>query len=321
MVILLNLSGQHPRSEKLVQATQDWERGRIRKADLKKAFKEDILSLIELQKKLGFEFISDGQMTIEWNDIFRPFTEHAKGLQKGPLVRWFNTNTFYYVPVIVDSLRTDGSILSKCVSKDALETGKAMIILPDPLTFVECSENRTGLNEEELMFSYSENILNPELKRLGSVGVKYVQFSSPSLVARPRQPPVKKERLSILGMSIDVALKGTNLRSGFYAHLGDASYYIPEIYDMIHTDCIGFDLTETDFRKIEPSERCFIAGIVNSRSSYVESVSSLVYAVEKLSEKFKDITLCPSSDLQYIPREYADMKLKTLQKVRRILNE
>ncbi len=318
--ILLSLSGQHPRGEKLVQATQDWERGRIDRKTLEKVFEEDISSLIELQKELGFDFISDGQITMIWNDIFRPFTENARGIRKGPLVRWFNTNTFYYVPVVEDEPVSEGRIILRSTSKKILKTGAGKIVVPDPLTFVECSENRTGMKEEELMFKYAEGLLNPELRNLESSGIKYVQFSSPSLVARFRKKQVEREKLIALGEAIREALKKVNMRSGFYCYFGDASPYIPDIYDLLPTKDIGFDLTETDFRNIQPSEKCLIAGIVNSRSSYVEKPNHLSKILEWLAEKFNNVIACPSSDLHYIPREYADMKLVALQKARRLLD-
>jgi 5-methyltetrahydropteroyltriglutamate--homocysteine methyltransferase len=321
LAVLISLSGQHPRSEKVVQATQDYERGRIDEKSLNEAFIEDVSSLISLQEKLNSDFITDGQMTEDWNDLFRPFTENVKGIKKGPLVRWFNTNTFYYVPVIYQEPETDGKIIMNKVNKAIFKTGKGKIIIPDPFTFVECSENRTKMDDEQLMFSYSENVINPELKELEKMGLRYVQFSSPSLVARFRQPHVSRERLILLGEAIRVALKGTSLRSGFYSYFGDASKYIPFLYDVIPTEDIGFDMTETDFRNIQPSEKCLIAGVVNSRSSYVEKKEEIALIVQKLKDKFEEIILCPSSDLQYIPRDYADKKMKILSDVRKIVDE
>ena len=61
---------------------------------LKHSFGEDVHKPIGLQESLGFDYLSDGQLTTNWQDIFRPVTLGVKGLKKGPLVRWFNTNTF-----------------------------------------------------------------------------------------------------------------------------------------------------------------------------------------------------------------------------------
>jgi 5-methyltetrahydropteroyltriglutamate--homocysteine methyltransferase len=321
LALYLYTSGIHPRSEELVQATQDWERGRIDRRTLKRKFKEDVISFISLQEELEFDFFSDGQMTEAWNDIFRPFTERSEGLKKGPLVRWYNTNTFYYVPLIVDKLYSEGDILSSIIERSVIKRFKTKLVIPDPLTFAECSENRTSMKFEDIMFNYCENILNVELRRLESLGLSYVQFSSPSLAARFRQPPVTRERVLLVGEAIKSSLKGTNLRSGFYSYFGNCSPYMPEIYDMIPTDDIGFDLTETDFREIVGSEKCFIAGVVNSRSSYVEKVVDVAKIVERLMDKFHDIIICPSSELHYIPRKYADMKLRVLHQVKRMLND
>lgn len=319
MRVLITISGQHPRSEKTVQATQDWERGRISRKELNSIFKEDVSELIKLQEELMFDFTSDGQMTEKWNDLLRPFTM-IPGIKKGPLVRWFNTNTFYYVPVIYKKPINDSKVLINSISKEILKKGNGKIIVPDPLTFAECSENLIGMNKEEIMYLYAQDILNKDLVELQKQGIKYVQFSSPSLTARFRQEKVNRDTLNQLGESIKLALRKTTLRSGFYSYFGDGSNYIPEIYDFIPTNDIGFDLTETDYEKIDGTERCFIAGIVNSRTSYIEREKELLKVVEKLVDKFKELILCPSSDLQYIPRKFADEKLKLISKLRDKIN-
>ena len=59
----LSLTGLHARNESTIQATQDWERGRIDSALLNAAFRDDTASLVRLQKEVGADYVSDGQMT------------------------------------------------------------------------------------------------------------------------------------------------------------------------------------------------------------------------------------------------------------------
>jgi methionine synthase II (cobalamin-independent) len=314
----VSLSGLHARNEKTIQATQDWERSRINEAALKASFERDCDSLVELQKYVGAEYITDGQITLAWQDLFRPISAGFEGLEPGPMVRWFNTNTFFYTPVVKGAISSHGKVLSGAIEKRFVNNGSPLkIILPDPLTFAELAEDRHYRNKEKLLFAYTDAIRG-ELRTLSRVGVKYVQFSAPSLVYRLKQKPFTRAGLKQLGEAIRNALKGVSMRSGFYPFFGDASPYLPELFDVIPTDDIGLDLTQTDDSSLSGTGKGIIAGVVDSRTTYLEDVASLVSRVEGVVDRTgtKRLTLSPSADLRYIPRVSADEKLELLGRLR-----
>jgi len=312
------LSGLHARNEKTIQATQDWERSRIDEVTLKDSFDKDCDSLVELQKHIGAQYITDGQMTLAWQDLFRPMSAGFQGLEPGPMVRWFNTNTFFYTPIVKGDISSNGRVLSKAIERRFVNHGSSLkIILPDPLTFVELAEDRHYGSKEKLLFAYSDT-LRGELRELSSLGVKYVQFSAPSLVYRLKQKPFSRAGLAQLGEAVRNALKGVSMKSGFYPFFGDASPYLPELLDLIPTDDIGFDLTQTDDSSLPATSKGVIAGVVDSRTTYLEDVASLASRVEGIADRTgaKTITLAPSADLRYIPRVSADEKLELLGRLR-----
>jgi 5-methyltetrahydropteroyltriglutamate--homocysteine methyltransferase len=314
----VSLSGLHARNEKTIQATQDWERSRINEAALKASFEKDCDSLVELQKYVGAEYITDGQITLPWQDLFRPISAGFEGLEPGPMVRWFNTNTFFYTPVVKGAISSDGKVLSRAIEKRfANKVSSLKIVLPDPLTFAELAEDRHYGSKEKLLFAYSE-AMRGELRALSKVGVKYVQFSAPSLVYRLKQKPFTRAGLKQLGEAIRNALKGVSLRSGFYPFFGDASPYLPDLFDVIPTDDIGLDLTQTDDSSLSGTGKGIIAGIVDSRTTYLEDVASLASRIEGVVDQTgtKRLTLSPSADLRYIPRVSADEKLELLGRLR-----
>src|SRR5215471_9692318 len=128
---LVSLSGIHARNEKTIQATQDWERNRINDAALTASFEKDCVSLVQLQKFVGVEYITDGQLTTAWQDLFRPISTGFEGLEIGPMVRWFNTNTFFYIPVVKGAISSDGKALSHAIETKAVNGVSPKIILPD----------------------------------------------------------------------------------------------------------------------------------------------------------------------------------------------
>lgn len=291
---------------------------------LNAAFREDSDQLVSLQKQLGFDHVSDGQFSLAWQDFLRPITDGVEGIRKGALVRWYNTNTFYYTPIIKDEIRSDGKAVLRRIEKRHLDSGSSFkVILPDPLTLTELADDRFYGNKEKLLFAFADNVLREEVRRLSKSGVKYIQFSSPALVARFREPPLSRDELKQAGEAVGASLRGSSARSGFHTFFGDASPYIPWIFDSIPTDDIGFDFSQTDPESLTPSKKGIIAGVADARSSYLESVGEMERKVAVIAERTgsRSITLSPSSDLRYIPREVADAKLKRLSKLREKLED
>lgn len=310
----VSLTGLHARNEKTIQATQDWERSRINDVTLKATFDADCDSLVELQKKVGAEYVTDGQITLPWQDLFRPISAGFEGLEPGPMVRWFNTNTFFYTPIVKGEISSDGKVLSRAIERRFINHGSSLkIILPDPLTFSELAEDRHYGSKEKLRFAYADAIRG-ELRTLSSLGVKYVQLSAPSLVYRLKQKPLPPSGLKQLGESVRSALKGVSLRTGFYPFFGDASPYLPELFDVIPADDIGLDLTQTDDTSLPATSKGIIAGIADSRTTYLEDVRALASRVEDVVDRTgaRRLTLAPSADLRFIPRASADQKLELL---------
>jgi 5-methyltetrahydropteroyltriglutamate--homocysteine methyltransferase len=311
--LALSLTGLHARNESTIQATQDWERGRIDSRTLSAAFHSDCDALVTLQKEVGADYISDGQLTTGWQDFLTPLTNGLEGVKKGAMVRWYNTNTFYYTPIVTGPVSSDGNAISSKVERRYARQGSLRVAIPDPLTFSELAEDHHYGSREKLMFAYAE-ALNGELRSLERNGVSYVQFSSPALVARFRQKPVPKDELRTLGEAVRTALKRVSLRTGFHTIFGDASPYIPEIFDSIPSHDLGFDFTQTDPDSLTQTKKGIIAGIADARSTYLESEDELHEKVEQVlhATGTKRLTLSPSSDLRYIPRVSADEKLRRL---------
>jgi 5-methyltetrahydropteroyltriglutamate--homocysteine methyltransferase len=307
----------HARNESTIQATQDWERGRIDSGSLNAAFRADSNALVALQKEVGTEYLSDGQITAGWQDFLRPFTTGLKGVKKGAMVRWYNTNTFYYTPIITEDITGNGTAVLSKLEKRFTNHGKVRVSIPDPFTFSDLAEDHHYGNKEKVLFAFAE-AQNLELRTLEKNGVSYVQFSSPGLVARFREKAVTKDQLLQLGEAVRTATKGVSLRTGFHTIFGDASHYIPAVFDAIPTDDIGFDFTQTDPASLSPTKKGIIAGVADARTTYLESVEELREKVEQVVDKTgsKKITIAPSSDLRYIPRVSADEKLKRLGALR-----
>ena len=316
----LSLTGLHARNESTIQATQDWERGRIDSLTLNAAFHADCDSLVALQKEVGADYISDGQIVNGWQDFLRPLTNGLENVKKGAMVRWYNTNTFYYTPIVTGPISSDGNAIASKIERRYAHQGRLRVAVPDPLTFADLAEDHHYGSKEKLLFAYAD-VLNDELRKLEKDGVAYVQFSSPALTARFREKPVSGAQVEALGQAIKAATRGVSLRTGFHTIFGDASHYVPDIFDAIPTDDIGFDFTQTDPDSLSPTKKGIIAGIADARSTYLEGEEELGAMVEQILDATgsKRITLAPSADLRFIPRISADEKLRRLGALKLIL--
>jgi 5-methyltetrahydropteroyltriglutamate--homocysteine methyltransferase len=247
-------------------------------------------------------------------------TTGFEGLKKGPMYRWFNTNTFYFAPVVEGPISTDGIAIWKGIKTEALAGRPFKVVIPDPLTFAELSEDKHYGSPTKLMFAYAEAI-NAELATLESKGLKYVQFSSPSLVARFGGPAVSTDVQGQLAEALRVALDGRNLESGFHTFFGDASPYIEFLFDDLPVDDVGVDLTLTPADSLPTSSKGVLAGVSDARSSHVETPGELIGRLDGVGRtaKFGRIVLCPSSDLQYVPRDLADAKMRSLSQAKETL--
>ena len=69
------IPGLYPRSEALVQATRDLDRGRTTPEAVDEQVERDLAELVSAQQDAGFDLLADGML--RWQDIFRPLVEAA----------------------------------------------------------------------------------------------------------------------------------------------------------------------------------------------------------------------------------------------------
>lgn len=312
-------TGIFSRPKELIEATRAYDRKKLDEKQLEKTFQEATVKVIEAQVAAELSYVTDGML--RWQDLLRPFTENLQGVKVGGLARWFNNNTFYRRPVVFDSIRRKGDIALKTIFIDFLPKNipwKA--ILPAPYTFAKLSENKFYKNWRELMFAYAE-ALKEEIESLTKMGFGYIQLSDPALVYNPFKEPVPKDVLSDVKEALRTALKNAKAKTSLQTFFGDFSQLLPEALDFPVND-LGIDLYETSLEKL--GEYAFnkgvAIGIIDARSSLVEDESELVQVAEKLIDaiypsKIHDVFICPNCDLEYIPWEKNQEKLKVISSV------
>jgi 5-methyltetrahydropteroyltriglutamate--homocysteine methyltransferase len=288
------IPGIYPRSEELIQATRDVDRGRTTVDAVDLQFSRDLEALVSVQRRAGLDLLADGML--RWQDLFRPLVEATEGLEPGPLTRFLDTNTFYRAP------NATGGDLSLRPPLDeryvARLPGQRLITLPSPFAFAK----GTGLAPRVL----AEELLRPVL---GVVEADLVVLSEPFL-AREEVPD-----LDSLAEALEALAGGPPLV--LWLVFGDVGSVLPRIAEL-PVQGIGVDFYSTRIEAVpEGFEKILLAGVIDARSTVLEDPQELVsFAVRVRKRVAGELALVPNGDLQYVSERIAREKVARLGEAR-----
>ncbi len=281
--------GIYPRSEALVQATRDLDRGRISVDEAGKQLAADRDALVAAQDEAGLDLLTDGMLN--WQDLFRPLVEQSEGLEAGSLVRFLDTNTFYRAPRATGSPRLTGAATGDFI---APLPRPRLVTLPSPFAFAHAA----GLDPRTV----AEAVLAPALDALDA---ELVVLSEPFL-ARESEPDLAAlgEALGLLSGRLPLVLQLT---------FGDAGPLLDRLVEL-PVDGIGVDFYLTSLDAVPDGfPKLLLAGVVDARSSAVEDAGVLAGFAARLRQRTAgEIALVPNGDLQFVSEPVARRKLAAL---------
>jgi 5-methyltetrahydropteroyltriglutamate--homocysteine methyltransferase len=283
--------GIYPRSERLIRATRDLDRGRANPESVEAAFVVDLGAFVNAQRAAGLDLLADGMLT--WQDHFRPLLEAAEGLDVGPLTRFLDTNAFYRAPKATSA----APVLREPVEARYLRPldGPRVVTLPSPFAL----SAGTGVTPAAI----ARGVLKPQLDELD---VDLVVLVEPFL-ARVEEPDLEPlaEALGLLAGGPPLALQFP---------FGNVRALLERGLEDLPVDGVGIDFYATHdgdvplgFRKL------LLAGVVDARSSALEAPEAISAFVDRLDARgVLDVDLVPNGDLQFVPEPIAREKLARL---------
>lgn len=295
--------GIYPRSEAVVEATRDLDRGRTTPERVEERYREDEEDFLRLQQEADLDYLSDG--LLRWQDVFRPLVEASPGLEADGLIRWFDNNSFIRTPVVSGPVALDGRLPAVIPQEGAAAW---VGTLPSPYLFsrvVRGAEDRTGL-----MRDLAREVLRPVADALVGRGCRLVHLEEPWLVYAGMDQaewPAFEECLALIGDGLGAPVH-------LHTYFGDAAPWADRLR-ALPVDAVGIDLVETDLGSLGGGWGIgVVAGCLDGRSSLVESAGATVEAGRRLAEALEPPALFISTtcDPELLPREVADRKVQRL---------
>jgi 5-methyltetrahydropteroyltriglutamate--homocysteine methyltransferase len=283
--------GIYPRSEELVQATRDLDRGRTTQEAVDAQVERDLAELVSVQQSAGIDLLADGML--RWQDVFRPVVEAADGLEKGALTRFLDTNTFYRAPSAVE----DAPKLAQPLNGGYIAPlpGPRLVTLPSPFALA----HGTGVNASTL----AEGVLKPEIDALDA---ELVVLEEPFLA--------RAENGGLDDLAGALAKLGGGPKLALWVTFGSADQLFEQGLADLPVDAIGVDFYATRVSAVpEGFDKLLLAGVLDARSSVPEEPSEVAAFAAQLRERgVEEIALVPNGDLQYVSEAVAREKLARL---------
>jgi 5-methyltetrahydropteroyltriglutamate--homocysteine methyltransferase len=285
------VTGIYPRSEQLVQATRDLDRGRTTEEAVDEQVERDLAELISVQQAAGLDLLSDGML--RWQDLFRPLLEESDGLETGALTRFLDTNTFYRAPHAANAMPSLAGPLHGRYLPPV--PGPKVVTLPSPYALSE----GTGVPATVI----AENVLKPVVD---SLDAELVVLAEPFFGREEASVDVLAEPLEKLAGGPKLALQLTfcNAREPLQNGLAE-----------LPVDAIGIDFYATHLADVPKGfGKLLLAGIVDARSSALEDPRELAEFAERLrnDREVEQVALVPNGDLQFVSERIAQEKLGRL---------
>jgi 5-methyltetrahydropteroyltriglutamate--homocysteine methyltransferase len=291
--------GIYPRSEALVQATRDLDRGRVTQEAVDAQVAEDFRQLVAAQEQAGLTLLSDGQL--RWQDHFRPLAERSEGLDARPLTRFLDTNTFFRAVLVERDPR-----LTDPVPAPDLPARRWLASLPSPYAFSRAAEGAASAK------ALAANVLAPQIQAYAQEGAVLVVLIDP-FVARNGNVGELTAALAELPDDVPLALQ---------LPFGDAGPVLAGLAEA-PVEAIGVDFYSTSLDAVPtdyPKE--IMAGVIDSRSSALEDPAEITRFAGELSQRNPaGVSLAPNGDLQFVPESIAREKIARLGRSRTALQE
>lgn len=303
----VSLGGSYPRSEALVKASWNFDKGLLPEDQLARVRGTHAQTVIKLQRSLGLAPLSNGLLA--WHDLFRPVLESTEAFAVGGLVRLFETNKFLRQPIVRKPFPKEAPSLPAYAFEEVPPNPTAWkAILPSPYWLARAALDETRSPPADLALRVATH-LNGLARRLEKDGFGHIQFNEPSLLYESTPD------LPIAEQALERAVHGLKAPTTLNFPNGNAAPHFEWLLRLPST-FVGIDFVETSVEELpnEPISRGLFAQVVDSQESRVEGRDELRSLADAIERRLRppQIAYSHTWDLEFVPHEVAQRKLQAL---------
>ncbi|HWC30925.1 MAG TPA: methylcobamide--CoM methyltransferase [Dehalococcoidia bacterium] len=296
-----------PRPARLRNAYARLDRGELSPEEVAQVEDEVTIEVMKEQERAGIELLTDGQ--IRWMDEQTYIAGKLGGIELTGLIRFFDTNTYYRQPLIQgDVVRGDPIFLDDYQFAVDNASRPVKPVLTGPYTLARLSRDEHYDSVEKLAGAFAE-ALNAEARSLLGSNPPLIQFNEPAITRHPEEVPLAEAVWKTLLDRIDA-------ETAVYFYFGPPGpAYAAAVRAGFTT--VGVDATiegALDAIKGEPKPQKLAAGVMDSRTTRLESVDQLASLVREAAALTgsDNLYVNPNMGLEFLPREQAQAKLVRL---------
>jgi len=305
--------GNYPRPPDLRKAIDRFKRGKLTRGELLRKASECTVRIIRLQEIAGLDVITSGMLL--WDDLITKFMEGLEGVELNGLLRFFDNNFYYRVPVVKGKLRWRHPLLTEEYGLAVKVARKRVkLVVPGPLTMAYLCRNEYYPKLNELIWELG-NALKRELSYLKEIRADYLQFDEPILTEEELKIEHFEAYLEVIGGLV----KGLPFKSIVATYFGCLNpKFLQALFDvgiyMVGLDLISCKKGLADLSRYFEGAKALSLGIVDARNTKLEDPKDLATTLAKVLKHIdvKELHLTPNTWLDYIPYERAFLKLKVL---------
>ena len=301
-----------PGGQELRQALHKQDRGELSELELDAVYDAVTASAIKELEAAGIDVINDGQ--IRWDDLLAPFASAWTGVQRGPLERFYDNNTYFRQPTIDGPISSDGQTLVKGFTyAKSIATRDLKAAVAGPITFATLSIDTHYRSFEDRVLAVADAIA-ADVKGLGAAGATLVDVEDPGLVFAPQHIELAREAYR------RIAAAGVPLAVQPYFFPADR---ILEALASFPVDQVGIDIRSretTALRRLDAFKgKTVVLGIVDARNTRLESAGELAKIADEALKLVpsESLWLAPTTGLEYLPHDVASKKLAALAEAAR----
>ncbi len=317
MRVRAQVLGGYPRPRHVRRALRAAERGEADWTSVSRALEAASAAVIGVQVASGLDVVVDG--LLDWHDIFRPFASMWRNVTPTALLRYFDNNFFYRIPLFTAEPEPTEPVLAPRARTYAplAEPARLKAIVPGPVTFALMSEVRGGLKREELAEAIAR-LLAEEARLAVEAGAGFLQIDEPIL----GDPEVGEDEARLAAdLASEIASK-----SGAPESMVAVYFYPPDrrVYEALasaRVDYVMVDMVDASGRGLDvvaeagPARRGVAAGLIDARSIYRDRYERVRDAAARLAKALSDgmdLILTTSTWLDLIPYSYSVKKTRLL---------